>query len=205
MKYIEINGQRYLSDSINGNISDVSWDGRDSKTIHLAMDYSTAINLFGDNTLWSIVQVGERETIVEKEIEVEKEVAVPVEREATYEVFNEETGELEYLPVTRPVLDENGEIILDANGEAVMGTVMEVVLETQIVTEIEVVSEVVMQPYEEIYDNSEYCVAGPITDNRDGTVYIKMGKPTELELKNKELAEAQVALEEAYELMYGGI
>lgn len=27
------------------------------------------------------------------------------------------------------------------------------------------------------YDNSEFCMAGPITDNRDGTVMIKMGKP----------------------------
>lgn len=30
----------------------------------------------------------------------------------------------------------------------------------------------------EIYDNSEYSIAGPITDNRDGTVTVKMGKPT---------------------------
>lgn len=32
------------------------------------------------------------------------------------------------------------------------------------------------------YDNSEYSVAGPITDNRDGTVSIKMGKQTDSEL-----------------------
>lgn len=32
------------------------------------------------------------------------------------------------------------------------------------------------------YDNSEYSVAGPITDNRDGTVTIKMGMPTAQEL-----------------------
>lgn len=37
-------------------------------------------------------------------------------------------------------------------------------------------------PEAEIYDNSEYCVAGPITDNRDGTVTVKMGKPTDAEL-----------------------
>lgn len=34
----------------------------------------------------------------------------------------------------------------------------------------------------EIYDNSEYCVAGPITDNRDGTVTVKMGKRTDGEM-----------------------
>jgi hypothetical protein len=33
-------------------------------------------------------------------------------------------------------------------------------------------------PEPEVYDNSEYCVAGPITDNRDGTVTVKMGKIT---------------------------
>lgn len=31
-------------------------------------------------------------------------------------------------------------------------------------------------------DMSDYCVAGTITDNRDGTVTVKMGKPTEAEL-----------------------
>lgn len=36
--------------------------------------------------------------------------------------------------------------------------------------------EMVAPPVEE-YDNSEYCVAGSITDNRDGTVTVKMGKP----------------------------
>lgn len=36
--------------------------------------------------------------------------------------------------------------------------------------------ELVTPPVEE-YDNSEYCIAGPITDNRDGTVTVKMGKP----------------------------
>ena len=31
------------------------------------------------------------------------------------------------------------------------------------------------------YDNSEYSISGVIRDNRDGTVTIKMGKPTEIE------------------------
>ena len=34
----------------------------------------------------------------------------------------------------------------------------------------------------EVYDNSEFEVAGPVTDNRDGTVTVKMGKPTADEL-----------------------
>ena len=32
------------------------------------------------------------------------------------------------------------------------------------------------------FDNSAYSVAGPVTDNRDGTVTVKMGKPTAAEL-----------------------
>jgi len=36
-------------------------------------------------------------------------------------------------------------------------------------------------PEPEIFDNSEYCLCGSITDNRDGTFDCKMGKPTELE------------------------
>lgn len=32
------------------------------------------------------------------------------------------------------------------------------------------------------YDNSEYCVAGDITDHRDGTISVKMGKITDKEL-----------------------
>lgn len=34
----------------------------------------------------------------------------------------------------------------------------------------------------EEYDNSEYCIAGSITDHRDGTITVKMGKPTAEEL-----------------------
>ena len=34
---------------------------------------------------------------------------------------------------------------------------------------------------QEEYDNSEYSMAGSITDNRDGTLTVKMGKPTQIE------------------------
>lgn len=37
-------------------------------------------------------------------------------------------------------------------------------------------------PEAEVYDNSEYCLAGPVSDNRNGTVTVKMGKPTSDEL-----------------------
>lgn len=45
------------------------------------------------------------------------------------------------------------------------------------------------------YDNSAYSLAGEITDYRDGTVSVKMGKPTEAETLRAQLAE----IEEAYD------
>ena len=35
---------------------------------------------------------------------------------------------------------------------------------------------------QEVYDNSEYSIAGCITDHRDGHVTVKMGKPTAEEM-----------------------
>lgn len=46
------------------------------------------------------------------------------------------------------------------------------------------------------FDNSDYCVAGSITDNRDGTVTILMGKHTELEIAQDARDEAESALAE---------
>ena len=43
--------------------------------------------------------------------------------------------------------------------------------------------QMVTPPVEE-YDNSDYCILGDITVHRDGTVTVKMGKPTREELYN---------------------
>ena len=43
------------------------------------------------------------------------------------------------------------------------------------------------------WDNSDFCVAGPITDNRDGTCTCKMGKKTEVELLRETSADAEQA------------
>ena len=50
----------------------------------------------------------------------------------------------------------------------------------------------VTPPVEE-YDNSDYCILGDITVHRDGTVTVKMGKPTGEELYNilKEAVEGE--------------
>ena len=43
------------------------------------------------------------------------------------------------------------------------------------------------------WDNADYCVAGPITDNRDGTITAKMGKKTDAELMQERLNDAETA------------
>lgn len=43
------------------------------------------------------------------------------------------------------------------------------------------------------WDNSDYCVAGGITDNRDGTITAKMGKKTDAELMQERLNDAETA------------
>lgn len=40
----------------------------------------------------------------------------------------------------------------------------------------------------EEYDNSEYSISGEVIDHRNGMVSIKMGKPTDLELAQEQLA-----------------
>ena len=59
--------------------------------------------------------------------------------------------------------------------------VMEYPVEVQSVDEAgNVITETITETKE--YDNSEFCVAGPITDHRDGTLTVKMGKYTTEEL-----------------------
>ncbi len=45
----------------------------------------------------------------------------------------------------------------------------------------------------EDYDQSEYCFAGPITDHRDGTFSVIVGKKTPFELERE--AKEQLMLE----------
>lgn len=107
--YVKVNNTEYPA-TVNGNLVDRNWNGRDTKTIYLTMSYDAVVALLPDNTPWSIVQ---RET--------------------------------------QDVLDEQGQ----PTGETK-----------------EVVNE---------WDNSMYSLSGAITDHRNGTVSIKMGKPTETE------------------------
>ena len=106
MEKVKIANTEYPA-TIYGTIRDHAWDERESKTIILTMNYSTAAQLFVDNVEWSIISEWEQDG----------------------------------------------------------------------------------QTMREEYDNSDYSIAGDIIDHRDGTLSIKMGKPTDLEL--------------AYELLYG--
>lgn len=98
-----------------------------------------------------------------------------------YEVFSiegqaidPETGEPMYKK-TNVMMTEDGDLIYDEDGH--IQYEMEPVIETT-----EGVNE---------YDNSEFSILGDTIIAADGTVSIKMGKPTDLEL--------------AYELLYGGV
>lgn len=60
-----------------------------------------------------------------------------------------------------------------------------IVQDVEVMREIEGENgEMVMKPVieQEAYDNSDYSIAGPIIDHRDGHVTIKMGKPTAEEM-----------------------
>lgn len=53
---------------------------------------------------------------------------------------------------------------------------------------------------QEEYDNSDYSMAGSITDNRDGTLDVKMGKPTKIETLESQITGTitEAELETAY-------
>ncbi len=122
--YVKVNGTEYPA-TVNGNLADRNWNGRDTKTIYLTMSHDAVAALLPDNTPWSIV-----------------------------------------MRETQDVLDEQGQ----PTGETK-----------------EVVNE---------YDNSAYSLAGQITDYRNGTVSIKMGKPTAEEKLSAQLAELEAAYDE---------
>lgn len=73
---------------------------------------------------------------------------------------------------------------LTASGLFVDGLVWSIVMVNQEEVDGEVIDVV------EEYDNSEYNIAGDLTDHRDGTITAKMGKLTDLE--------------SAYEIILGG-
>ena len=111
--YIKVNNTEYPA-AVSGVYNDRTWNGRDTKTITLTMEYTAASQLFVDGLSWSIVQ---RDTV--------------------------------------PVYDKDG----NPTGET---------------------KEQVQE-----WDNSDYNVAGSITDNRNGTCTCKMGKKTQLETEQE--------------------
>lgn len=68
--------------------------------------------------------------------------------------------------------DEDGNTVTDEEGAPIMDPVT----------------------HERVTDKSDYCLCGPITDNRDGTYTVKMGKRLADEVQ-AELDEAEAALE----------
>ena len=58
MTFVKINETLYPA-TISGRLADKDWDNRPSKAITLEMDYATAVSLFVDGLVWSIVQQNE--------------------------------------------------------------------------------------------------------------------------------------------------
>lgn len=54
MIYIKVNNTEYPA-TVNGNLADRNWNGRDTKTIYLTMPYAQAAALLPSGTPWSIV------------------------------------------------------------------------------------------------------------------------------------------------------
>ena len=99
-----------------------------------------------------------------------KEITLSMSHEEAAAIFRDGTAWsiVTVETVSVPQTDAEGRLLLDENGSALIAT-----------------GESVRE-----YDNSDYSVAGTITDHRDGTVTVKMGRATELETLLK--------------LMYGG-
>ena len=119
--YIKVNNTEYPA-AVSGVYNDRTWNGRDTKTITLTMEYTAASQLFVDGLSWSIVQ---RDTV------------------SVYDKDGNPTGE------TKEQVQE--------------------------------------------WDNSDYNVAGSITDNRNGTCTCKMGKKTQLETEQELRRDAETA------------
>lgn len=69
MTYIKINGILYPA-TVSGKIADKDWDSRDSKSIKIEMDYATAITLFVDGLVWSIVERTEVPVFDERGVQI---------------------------------------------------------------------------------------------------------------------------------------
>lgn len=52
--HVKVNGVEYPA-TVDGSLRDSSWDGRDTKTVHLEMEAEVAKELFQDDTPWSIL------------------------------------------------------------------------------------------------------------------------------------------------------
>lgn len=61
MIYVKINEALYPA-TIRGKVSDSDWDGRETKSITLTMEYAVAAELFVNGASWSIVEDGSNGT-----------------------------------------------------------------------------------------------------------------------------------------------
>ena len=104
-----------------------------------------------------------------------KSILLPADAAAAAALFGDEIA-WEIIRIT-----EAGNVLLDADGNPVIGEDGEAVIQTEQV--------------ETRYDNSAFCILGDIVQHRDGSMTVNMGKPTAEELLNRKVADA-VSIEE---------
>ena len=99
-----------------------------------------------------------------------KSILLPADAAAAAALFGDEIA-WEIIRIT-----EAGNVLLDADGNPVIGEDGEAVIQTEQV--------------ETRYDNSAFCLLGDIVQHRDGSRTVNMGKPTSEELLRKQVADA---------------
>lgn len=99
-----------------------------------------------------------------------KSILLPADAAAAAALFGDEIA-WEIIHIT-----EAGNVLLDADGNPVIGEDGEAVIQTEQV--------------ETRYDNSAFCILGDVVQHRDGSITVHMGKPTTEELLRKQVADA---------------
>lgn len=208
--YVKVNNEMYPA-TISGRICDEEWDNRNTKSIKLEMPYTDAISIFVDGISWSIVHDVEREVEKTVEREVERQVERKVERQEERQVerFVEREIDVEVAVLDdegNPVLDDSGNAVTQIEKQTVYDKVYETVYDTVYDIEYETVTDIVQEVVhdivieQDVFDNSDYCLAGNVIDHRNGYVTVKMGMLTEVEILKNQLT--NTLTEEEVEMAY---
>ena len=111
---IKLNGKQYNAE-ILGQVRDVSWNGRNSKSITVTMDYATAAATFVDDVPWSILY----QPAAYYDPETQQTVTPPVEEydNSDYCILGDITVHRDgtvTVTMGKPTADEINQILMEA-------------------------------------------------------------------------------------------